>query len=219
MTAAAMLKEARADLGVTGRPNPITREYAARHGSVYLFAPWCNMSITHWARRSGNAAAVLPDGDRAYTVWHAEDGKRLGRWHAGTAANIRRYAVPGSIVFFDWDGTDVINRIDHVGVVEVNLGHGRIQTIEGNTANACKRRVRGPAVIAGFWTPDYEEDEVDVNDIWHKAKITMNKGEKNESKRSPASVLQELETEQDRLKAGLKQLDAKLDQVLALLEK
>ncbi|GAA3721003.1 hypothetical protein GCM10022224_103550 [Nonomuraea antimicrobica] len=214
-----MLAEARAALGMAGRPNQITREYAARHGSVYLFAPWCNMSITHWARRSGNASAVLPAGDRAYTVWHAQDGERLGRWHKGTAANIKRYAKPGTVIFFDWDGRDDIQAIDHVGIVERNLDDGRVQTIEGNTSNSCKRRVRGPAVIAGFWTPDYEEDEVDVNDVWHEARITMNKGEKTESKRSPAAMLQELETEQDRIKATLKELGTKLDQVLALLKK
>jgi hypothetical protein len=123
------------------------------------------MSVTEWARRSDNAAAVLPNGDRAYTVWHAEDGRNLGRWHAGTATNIRKHAKPGAIVFFDWDGTDSIGRIDHVGVCEVNLGDGRMQTIEGNTGDACKRRVRASNVIAGFWNPDYDqEDDVALSD-------------------------------------------------------
>ena len=140
---------------MTGRPNVITREYAARHGEVYLRAPWCQMSITKWGRDSGNSEAVLPAGDRAYTVWSAEDGERLGLWHVGTAENIRKYARPGAIVFFDWGGRNGIAWIDHVGIVEVNLGDGRVQTIEGNTADACKRRVRAANVIAGFWNPDY----------------------------------------------------------------
>jgi hypothetical protein len=155
MTVERMLAEARKDLGMAGRPNPITREYASRHGNEFLRAPWCQMSITHWARRSGNAGPVLPSGDRAYTVWHAQDGDRLGRWHAGTSANLKKYAVPGSIVFFDWSGTDSIGHIDHVGIVEVNLGDGRVQTIEGNSGDACKRRVRASNVIAGFWNPPY----------------------------------------------------------------
>lgn len=157
MTAASMLAAARWDLGLAGRPNRVTREYAARHGGAFLRAPWCNMSVTHWARESGNTAAVLPDGDRAYTVWHAQDGQRLGRWYAGTATNIRAHARPGAIVFFDWAGTDQVGAIDHVGVVELVLDDGRVQTIEGNTADACKRRVRGPSVIAGFWNPPYEK--------------------------------------------------------------
>ncbi|MEV0830911.1 MULTISPECIES: CHAP domain-containing protein [Streptosporangiaceae] len=155
MTAAKMLAEARKSLGMAGRPNVITRDYASRHGFVFLLAPWCQMSITKWARDSGNAGPVLPNGDRAFTVWHAEDGDRLGLWYAGTVANIRKYAEPGAIVYFDWGGTDSIPHIDHVGIVEVNLGDGRIQTIEANTGNACKRRIRGAGVIAGFWNPPY----------------------------------------------------------------
>ncbi|WP_431897945.1 CHAP domain-containing protein [Nonomuraea sp. bgisy101] len=173
MTAATMLAEARKDLGMSGRPNPITRDYASRNGSEFLRAPWCDMSITHWARQSGNADAVLPEGDRAFTVWHAEDGKDLGRWYPGTSENIRKHAKPGAVVFFDWDGTDRIGAIDHVGIVEVNLGDGRVQTIEGNTADSCKRRVRASNVIAGFWNPDYEEDDdVSAKDLWeHELKV------------------------------------------------
>jgi len=159
MTAAGMRAAARKSLGLVGRPNYISRDYSKRHGGEFLSAPWCAMAVTYWARVSGNARAVLPKGDRAYTVWFAEDGRALGRWHAGTAANIKAHARPGAIVFFDWDGTDTIGRIDHVGIVEVNLGDGRVQTIEGNTADACKRRVRGPSVVAGFWNPPYTQED------------------------------------------------------------
>lgn len=157
-----MLKTARKYLGTSGRPNVLTRRYAARHGDEFMRAPWCNISITEWARESGNGRAVLPDGDRAYTVWHAEDGRDLGRWHSGTADNIRRFASPGAIVFFDWGGSNTIGRIDHVGVCEVNLGDGRMQTIEGNTGDACKRRVRASNVIAGFWNPPYSKEDDDM---------------------------------------------------------
>ncbi|MFI7126007.1 CHAP domain-containing protein [Nonomuraea sp. NPDC050153] len=156
MTAESMLAAARRSLGLSGRPNYITQDYARRHGAEFLSAPWCAMAVTYWARESGNAAAVLPDGDRAYTVWFAEDGKDLGRWYPGTATAIREHAEPGAIVFFDWDGTNTISKIDHVGVIEKNLGDGRVQTIEGNTGDACKRRVRAAAVIAGFWNPPYK---------------------------------------------------------------
>lgn len=159
MTAARMLAEARKDLGLAGRPNRITRSYSSRNGGEFLRAAWCDMSVSEWARRSDNAGAVLPNGDRAYTVWHAEDGRNLGRWHAGTAANIKAHARPGAVVFFDWDGTDTIGRIDHVGIVETNLGDGRVATIEGNTGDACKRRVRASNVIAGFWNPPYDQED------------------------------------------------------------
>lgn len=168
-----MLAAARKSLGLSGRPNYITRDYARRHGGGFLDAPWCNMSITYWARVSGNARAVLPNGDRAFTPWHANDGHQLGLWHSGTVENLRRYAKPGAIVFFDWGGSNSIGRIDHVGIVERNLGDGRVQTIEANTGDACKRRLRSASVIAGFWNPKYtEEDDVSAKDVWkHELKV------------------------------------------------
>jgi hypothetical protein len=154
MTAASMLAEARRWIGTTGRPNAITRDYAARHGTEYLTASWCDMAITYFARRSGNADAVLPAGDRAYTVWHAEDFRKAGRWHIGTTANVDA-ARPGDIVFFDWGASNSLDAIDHVGVVERVLGGGRLQTIEANTSNMVARRVRSASVIAGYGRPDY----------------------------------------------------------------
>jgi hypothetical protein len=150
-----MLAAARKSLGLAGRPNYITREYASRNGNVFLAAPWCDQAVTYWARHSGNAAAVLPKGDRAFTVWHAGDGQALGRWHAGTVENIKAHATPGCPIFFDWDGSNTIGAIDHIGVIEKVLSDGRVQTIEANTGDAVKRRVRSASVIAGFWNPDY----------------------------------------------------------------
>ena len=40
MSAAGMIAEARRSLGMSGRPNTITREYASRHGSEFLKASW-----------------------------------------------------------------------------------------------------------------------------------------------------------------------------------
>jgi hypothetical protein len=153
-----MLTAARASIGMSGRPNTITRAYAARHGDEFLRAAWCNMAVTYWARKSDNASAVLLGGDRAYTVSHAMDFKNAGRWFEGTAANVNR-AKPGDIVFFDWGNSNSIGAIDHVGIVEVVLGGGRVQTIEGNTGNACKRRVRSSLEIAGFGRPPYGADK------------------------------------------------------------
>ncbi|TDD90765.1 peptidoglycan-binding protein [Actinomadura rubrisoli] len=153
-TAAQMLDQARKSIGMTGRPNTITREYAGRHGDDFLRASWCDMAVTYWARHSGNAAAVLLGGDRAYTVWHASDFQRAGRWRVGTVAEVNA-AKPGDIVFFDWGASDSIGAIDHVGVIERVLGGGRVQTIEGNTSDACRRRVRDASVIAGYGRPAY----------------------------------------------------------------
>lgn len=152
-TAAGLLAEARKSLGM-GEPNKIQSWYRERNGSAYggNFA-WCDAAVTYWARHSDNDA-VLPGGDRAYTVYHAQDFQRAGRWRSGTSANTAS-AKPGDIVFFDWGGSNSIWNIDHVGVVERPLSDGRVQTIEGNTANVCARRVRGSGVIAGFGRPAY----------------------------------------------------------------
>lgn len=154
MTAASMIAEARKSLGL-GEPNKIQQWYAERHGSAYRGNfPWCDAAVCYWARHSGNDP-VVPAGDRAYTVWHAQDFQRINRWTAGTTDNIKEHARPGDIVFFDWSGTNNIGAVDHVGVVEKVLSDGRLQTIEGNTGNACKRRVRAADVIAGFGRPAY----------------------------------------------------------------
>lgn len=151
-----MLAQVRKALG-WGEPNEVQRWYALRNGASFGLAatPWCQMTVTWAAYHSGNYEAVCPRGDRAYTVFSAQDGERLGLWFAGTVANVKAHAKPGAVVFFDWGGADRVGAIDHVGVVERNLGDGRVQTIEGNTGDACKRRVRSASVIAGFWNPDY----------------------------------------------------------------
>ncbi|MQY06121.1 peptidoglycan-binding protein [Actinomadura macrotermitis] len=177
--APALLVEARRSLGTAGRPNAITRDYASRHGSDFLRASWCDMAVTYWARRSGNAAAVLPAGDRAYTVWHAQDFQRIGRWHAGTAAGVDA-SRPGDIVFFDWGATNSIGAIDHVGVIEKVLGGGRVQTIEGNTSDAVRRRVRSASVIAGYGRPAYTPNENDWMETMMKKLPMLGKGDKGE---------------------------------------
>ncbi|MFD0902319.1 CHAP domain-containing protein [Actinomadura sediminis] len=178
-TAAGMLAEARKSLGLSGRPNYITRDYASRHGAAFLTAPWCDMAVTYWARRSGNADTVLPAGDRAYTPWHAADFQKIGRWYPGTPGNVRR-AKPGDIVFFDWGFSDSIGAIDHVGVVEKALPDGRLATIEGNTGDRCLRRIRSASVIAGYGRPDYSGSSSDGSASEEDPLLGLKKGDKGE---------------------------------------
>ena len=147
----AMIRAAERSLGATGRPNTITRWYAGRNGSAFASAPWCNMAVTYWATRSGNRSPVCFGGDYAYTVWHAQRFRREGQWHVDVAG-IRR----GDIVFFDWDGTNDIGRIDHIGIV-TGVGNGVVYTIEGNTQDGCRRRVRYASSIVGYGRPEYGE--------------------------------------------------------------
>ncbi len=144
-----MIGQAVASLGLTGRPNRITRWYAERNGAAFATSPWCNMSVTYWANRSGNATAVCFGRDYAYTIWHAQRFRREGQWHVDIAG-IRR----GDIVFFDWDDSNRIGRIDHVGIV-TGVRDGVVYTIEGNTRDGCRRRARYASNIVGYGRPSY----------------------------------------------------------------
>ncbi len=148
-----MIRAASKSLGTMGRPNHITRWYAKRNGSYFATAPWCNESITYWAKASGNYDAVCFGTDYAYTVAHAMRFKKAGRWHTDV-----RGIQPGDIIFFDWNGSNSIGNIDHVGLVTKVKGP-YVYTIEGNTSNSCKRRVRTASVIVGYGRPAYAEEK------------------------------------------------------------
>ena len=144
-----MVRAAERSLGLTGRPNTITRWYSQRNGPVFATAPWCNQSITYWASGSGNDVAVCFGRDYAFTVWHAERFRTEGQWHVDIAG-MRR----GDIVFFDWDETNRIGAIDHIGLV-TGVRDGVVYTIEGNTSDACRRRARYASTIVGYGRPEY----------------------------------------------------------------
>ncbi len=156
MSAKALLARAEKDIGL-GEPNYLQTNYEILVGyDLGSNWAWCDAAVSVWATESFNGPFVCPKGPRAWTVLHAKDGRDIvGTWYKGTAENIKEYAVPGAIIFFDWAGTDTIDKIDHVGVIEFNLGDSRVATIEGNSSNVCARRVRGASVVAGFFIPRY----------------------------------------------------------------
>jgi hypothetical protein len=144
-----MIRAAERSLGTTGRPNTITRWYSERNGAMFAKAAWCNQSVTFWANQSGNAVPVCFGRDYAYTVWHAQRFRKEGEWHVDIRG-IRR----GDIVFFDWRGTNRIGAIDHIGIV-TGVRNGTVYTIEGNTSDGCRRRVRFASMIVGYGRPAY----------------------------------------------------------------
>ena len=139
-------------LGTTGRPNNVTRWYAARNGSYFATAPWCDETISWAAYDSGNYREVCFGTDFAYTVYHAQRYEKASQWHFNTS-DIRR----GDIIFFDWNHSNSVTAIDHVGIV-TDVKGGDIYTIEGNTSNACLRRVRREPDIVGYGRPKYKDD-------------------------------------------------------------
>jgi hypothetical protein len=119
--------------------NYTTDWYADRHGGEYRRTAWCDIAVSYAAAVSGNSNAVM--GDHAWTVAHAQAFQAAGRWVAGVGG-----ARPGDVVFFDWDGSRSISRIDHVGIVEAALGR-HVTTIEANTEDG--DAARRSASIAG----------------------------------------------------------------------
>jgi Putative peptidoglycan binding domain/CHAP domain len=145
-TVAGMISQARALLGLGENPP------GSNHNEVtdwYGFdGAWCDMAVSYEAARSGNLAAVL--GKHAWTVEHARAFQSHGRWHFGLGG-----ARPGDVVFFDWSGTRSIANVDHVGLIEAVHSNGTITTLEGNTSDAFRRRVRNSACVVGYGRPAY----------------------------------------------------------------
>ncbi|MFD0854670.1 CHAP domain-containing protein, partial [Actinomadura adrarensis] len=108
----------------------------------YNGASWCNMFVS-WVGEKANAKGIGAD---AWTVAHAKwfkDNDRLGQ-----------EAKPGSVVFFSWDGGGISSN-EHVGFVVKDNGDGTITTIEGNTENAVKKKIRDKSDVTGYGYPDY----------------------------------------------------------------
>jgi hypothetical protein len=116
-------------------------------GSVrdYRGAEWCNMFVSWLGAQTG----VENMGWDAYTVQHATWFDKTGRWG--------HTAKPGAVVFFDWQNGSRggIGDIDHVGLVVKDNGNGTISTVEGNTDNAVKEKVRDKSEVVGYGYPDY----------------------------------------------------------------
>jgi hypothetical protein len=81
--------------------------------------------------------------------------KNLGEWVEKDAY----VPSPGDVIFYDWQDSgkgDNTGSADHVGIVET-VANGKITVIEGNCANAVKRRtlnVNG-RYIRGYGVPKY----------------------------------------------------------------
>ncbi|MFB4294355.1 CHAP domain-containing protein [Nonomuraea sp. ATR24] len=108
----------------------------------YTGAPWCDMFLSWAATKLGYEEWM---GQFAWTVAHAKWFKRQDAW--GTKPQ------PGAFVFYDWSGTNDIDRIDHVGVV-TRVEGGRIFTIEGNIdGGVAKRKERDTSKVVGYGYP------------------------------------------------------------------
>ncbi|SEG89078.1 CHAP domain-containing protein [Thermomonospora echinospora] len=105
-------------------------------------APWCDMFLA-WA--ADKAGVTEQAGQFAGTVDHAKWFRKNDAW--GTEPE------PGAIVFFDWNGSNDIDAIDHVGIVKKVDGK-KIHTIEANVDGVhLKEKVRDSSMIVGYGYP------------------------------------------------------------------
>ncbi|MGW2635738.1 peptidoglycan-binding protein [Streptomyces sp. NPDC001348] len=146
-TAKGMIAAARQLLGTTEHPPGSNHNVVT---SWYGFSgPWCDMSISYEAAHSDNLKAVM--GKFALTTAHARAFQSHGRWHYGLGG-----VRAGDVVFFDWSGGRSISGIDHVGLVEAVHSNGTVTTLEGNTSDAFRRRLRNSACVVGYGRPAYD---------------------------------------------------------------
>jgi CHAP domain len=160
VAASTVIKLAKSQLGESESRNGSTKYadwYAStRHAAVtarrdggsigdYRGAEWCDMFVSWLSAQTG----VKNMGWDAYTVQHASWFEKTRRW--GDTAK------PGAVVFFDWQNGSRggIEDIDHVGLVVKDNDNGTITTIEGNTDNAVKEKIRPKSEVVGYGYPDY----------------------------------------------------------------
>ncbi|WP_141585361.1 CHAP domain-containing protein [Actinomadura sp. WMMA1423] len=126
--------------------SPLGEQNAHRIGaesaSVYKGQSWCDMFVSWLGQHTGTKGM----GADAYTVSHAQWFKKTGRF--GDTPK------PGAVVFFAWNGGG-IKGVEHVGIVVKDNHDGTIKTIEGNSGDAVKQKVRDTSTVAGYGYPEY----------------------------------------------------------------
>ncbi|MEV0384245.1 CHAP domain-containing protein [Nonomuraea sp. NPDC050643] len=140
----------------------------------YTNAPWCDMYLSWAAHKLGYEEWI---GQFAWTVAHAEWFKEQGAW--GKTPKV------GAFVFYDWSGSNDIDRIDHVGIVTRVEGN-TIHTIEGNIdGGVAKRKERDTSKVVGYGYPDRIKTRLDKEAAKKKAKEPIEIGEEALSSQIP----------------------------------
>lgn len=161
-TAAQTLKKAASYLGYSNGTF-FGRKFVKYFGAGSYFAsagvPWCAMFVSDVLYEVGQKCAGFPSASCGAALSVARS--------KGIVLSNKKNAKPGDIVIFDWDGK-ASNGVDHVGFVELNKG-SYIQTIEGNTGGAVKRRTRYWSTVAAIIRPPYSSapkvEKLDVDGI------------------------------------------------------
>jgi hypothetical protein len=147
------LQEALTHLGTTEKP-PGSNKSAFGKWFGVDGVPWCNIFVSYcfsigakYVICSGfKGAGVYPNGC-TYVPTTEAWLRATGMWKGVTSP------MPGDIAIYNWDG----GLPDHIGIVEADLGGGKFNAIEGNTAvgndsngGEVMRRLRYVSQVDGF---------------------------------------------------------------------
>lgn len=115
------------DVGVTESPPGSNRgkridEMAANWGTWMLGQPWCGSALHDWYKRAGFPIAANPGHPSTQVMWD----------RARANGTLTSTPVPGCAIV--WEGI-------HTGLV-VAVGDDVVHTIEGNSSDGVRRRVR-----------------------------------------------------------------------------
>lgn len=153
-----VLDRARSQLGVTESPKGSNRTpYGKWYGMDGV--AWCAQFLSWVFAHEGLPLPATIAKGFAYTPSGAAWFQKRNRWRPATAK-----PEPGDVVFFDFPG-DNVNRISHVGIVEVAHGVRHITSLEGNTDESGSRtggkvmRKTRKTGIVGYGIPDYEHTQ------------------------------------------------------------
>lgn len=157
-SASAVMRYAAGQIGVQESPTGSNRTvFGSRYG--WNGVPWCNIFVSEAGRAVSGGYDLL--GKFAGTIACADWWVDRRRW-LGPQERPRL----GDVVFFNWDSATDKRRgaIDHIGLVERDLGHGWVQTVEGNVTvtvggvengRVWRAKRFAPDCVVGYGRPAY----------------------------------------------------------------
>lgn len=127
----------------------------AWYGGVAKDAPW-GASFISWCAAQVDAKDSDADSEMLMSVGRFSIAAAMAQWFKSTG-RWGRSPERGALAFFDWDGTQDVTQVDHVGLVTAAYTDGTFDTIEGNTEDTVARRERDIRQVVGFGYPDYPD--------------------------------------------------------------
>lgn len=118
--------------------------------AIYVSAMWHKWMKEYWFPYECSCGRMVASAVNKNKFWAAE----------------KAMAKVGWLMFYDWERD---NSPDHVGyILEVDVDHDRIRTIEGNYSNMVKERYIpiNDRRIFGYVELEYENTEIDIAKEW-----------------------------------------------------